>query len=138
METNAIIIQATVNAPIEKVWECWTTPSDIIKWNHALDEWHSPSALNDLQERGRFSYRMEAKDGSMGFDFSGVYTKVIINKQIDYSLDDDRQVKITFSSSKGNTEIIETFETENVNTAEMQRLGWQAILNNFKKYVEGK
>lgn len=135
-EKIAITVQATIDLPIDKVWKYWTTPDDITKWNYASDDWHSPQAVNDLQEGGRFSYRMEAKDGSIGFDFSGIYNKVILHKKIDYTLDDDREVTITFSSVDGKTEIIETFEAENEYTYEMQQAGWQAILNNFKKRVE--
>jgi uncharacterized protein YndB with AHSA1/START domain len=135
-EKTKITVQATINAPIEKVWKYWTTPVDIIKWNHALDDWHTTHAVNDLRLWGKFSSRMEAKDGSMGFDFSGVYKNVILLKQIDYTLDDDREVTITFSSVDGKTEIVETFEAENVYPPEKQREGWQAIINNFKKYAE--
>jgi uncharacterized protein YndB with AHSA1/START domain len=135
-EKKTMTVRAIINAPVEKVWKCWTTPDDIIKWNHALDDWHTTHAVNDLRLWGKFSSRMEAKDGSTGFDFSGVYKRVILYKQIEYTLDDGREVTITFNSFEDKTEIIETFETENVYPAEMQREGWQAIMNNFKKYVE--
>lgn len=137
-EKTTITVQAKINAPIEKVWKCWTTPNDIVKWNYAADEWHSPQAENDLRLGGRFRFRMEAKDGSMGFDFSGFYNKVILLKQIDYTLDDEREVTIIFSSAEGKTEIIETFEAEDTNPLELQRFGWQSIMNNFKKYTENK
>lgn len=137
-EKTAITVQVKINVPIEKVWKCWTTPEDITKWNNASTDWHTTHAVNNLRTGGKFSSRMEAKDGSMGFDFSGVYKKVILHKQIDYTLDDDREVTIAFSSADGKTEIIETFEAENVYPPEKQREGWQAIMDNFKKYVENK
>jgi len=141
MESNEKIkikVQATINVPVEKVWKYWTTPDDIINWNNASPDWHTTHAMNDLRTGGKFSSRMEAKDSSMGFDFSGVYKKVILHKQIDYTLDDDREVSITFSSADGKTEIVETFEAENIYPPEKQREGWQAIMDNFKKYAEKK
>jgi uncharacterized protein YndB with AHSA1/START domain len=137
-EKTKITVQATINAPVEKVWKYWTTPDDIIKWNNASSDWHTTHAVNDLRLWGKFSSRMEAKDGSMGFDFSGVYKNVILHKQIDYTLDDNREVTIAFSSVDGKTEIVETFEAENVYPHEKQREGWQAIMDNFKKYAENK
>jgi len=137
-EKTKITVQAIINAPVEKVWKCWTTPDDIIKWNNASPDWHTTHAMNDLRTGGKFSSRMEAKDESMGFDFSGVYKKVILHKQIDYTLDDDREVSITFSLADGKTEIVETFEAENVYPPEKQREGWQSIMDNFKKYAEKK
>lgn len=139
METTArtkITISASINAPIEEVWKRWTHPEDIVGWNHASDDWHTPRAENDLSRGGHFNYRMEARDGSFGFDFSGVYDLVIINKQIDYTLDDDRIVKILFTAAGDQTEITETFEAEGTNAIELQRFGWQSILDNFKKYAE--
>jgi len=141
METSGkttITVQTKINVPIELVWKCWTTPEDIIKWNNASDDWHTPRAENDLQAGGHFNYRMEAKDGSMGFDFYGVYEKVKINEHIEYTAGDGRKVKIVFSPLGNNTEIIETFEAESINPIDLQRGGWQAILDNFKKYVESK
>ncbi len=139
METigrTIIAVSATINAPVEKVWKRWTTPEDIKAWNNASYDWHTPKASNDLQKDGRFSYRMEARDGSTGFDFEGVYNNVIENKLIDYTLGDGRKVKVTFTPSGNKTRIIETFEAENTNPVELQRDGWQAILNNFRKYTE--
>ena len=136
IEKTIITVQTKINAPIELVWKLWTTPKDIEKWNHASDEWHTPKAENDLRVGGKFNYRMDAKDGSMGFNLEGIYEKLIVNKQIDYTLLDDRKVKIIFSPADGKTQIIETFEAENVNSIELQRGGWQAILDNFKKYAE--
>ena len=139
METanfTAITVQTTVNAPIEKVWKFWTEPVHIIKWNNASDDWHTPRAENDLRVGGKFSARMEAKDGSFGFDFGGDYTNVIEHKIIEYILGDGRKVKIEFSSEGNTTTVVETFDAENTHSAEMQRSGWQAILDNFKKYTE--
>ena len=136
MVKTIITVRASVNAPIEKVWRNWITPESIIKWNNASEDWHTLRAAKDFRKDGRFSYRMEAKDGSMGFDFEGTYDRIIENKQIDYTIGDGRKVKITFSSDGNKTEIIESFEAENTNSVEMQRNGWQSILDNFKKYSE--
>jgi uncharacterized protein YndB with AHSA1/START domain len=131
-----ITVRTSVNQPVETVWKHWTSPESIIGWNNASDDWHAPRASNDLRKDGKFNYRMEAKDKSMGFDFEGVYDKVIVNKQIDYTLGDGRKVKITFASDGTATEVVETFEAENTNTIELQRNGWQSILDNFKKFTE--
>jgi len=133
---ETITVETLVNAPIEKVWTFWSSPEHIIKWNNASDDWHTPHAENDLRPGGNFSYRMEARDGSMGFDFSGVYDAVIPNQQIEYTIGDGRKVKITFTPSGQGTLVTETFEAENTHTLEMQRGGWQAILDNFKSHVE--
>ncbi len=131
-----IMVQATINLPVEKVWKFWTNPQHIVKWNNASDDWHSPHAENDLRPGGKFTVRMEAKDGSTGFDFGGVYDKVTLNEEIDYTLGDGRKVKIAFTRLGNRSEIIESFEAENTNPVEMQRNGWQSILYNFKKYAE--
>ena len=140
METKnkiMITVKATINAPIQKVWMFWTSPEHIVKWNHASDDWHTTFAEVDLREGGKFLSRMEAKDGSFGFDFWGVYDKLILNQQIEITLGDDRKVSVTFSSlDDDKTEVIETFEAENTNPIELQRGGWQAILDNFKKHAE--
>jgi|SRR4030095_10836245 uncharacterized protein YndB with AHSA1/START domain len=139
METqNKVIItvENTINAPVEKVWEYWTKPTHITQWNHASDDWHTPSAKNDLRVGGNFVYRMEAKDGSLGFDFGGVYDAVTANKYIEYTIGDGRRVKVTFSPTGNKTKITENFEAETQNPIELQRGGWQAILDNFKKYTE--
>jgi uncharacterized protein YndB with AHSA1/START domain len=138
METQAktITVENTVKAPVEKVWQFWTSPEHITKWNYASDDWHSPFAQNDLRIGGKFLSRMEAKDGSFGFDFGGVYDEVNINKMIAYTIGDGRKVKINFSANGSETRIVETFEAENTNSIEMQRGGWQSILDNFKKYAE--
>ncbi|WP_413998253.1 SRPBCC family protein [Flavobacterium sp. W1B] len=134
-KTN-ITVQNTVQAPIDKVWKNWTTPENIVKWNAASDDWHTTKAENDLRTGGKFVWRMEAKNGSMGFDFSGVYDDVKNHSQIASTLDDGRKWKITFTDKGDKTEVVETFEAETENPIEMQRDGWQAILNNFKKHVE--
>ena len=131
-----IKVETTVNAPVEKVWKLFTTPEDITQWNHASDEWHSPKAENDLQPGGKFSYRMEAKDGSFGFDFAGTYDAVRPYEYIQYTLDDGRIVKVDFRANGDTTEIVEVFEAEQTHSEELQRGGWQAILDNFKKYAE--
>ena len=139
METaakTAITIETTINAPVEKVWKFWTLPEHITKWNSASDDWHTPKAENDLRAGGKFAARMEAKDGSFGFDFGGVYDAVKTNELIEYTLGDGRKVAVNFTPSGNETKLSETFEAENTNSIEMQRGGWQAILNNFKKYVE--
>lgn len=131
-----ITIETTINAPVEKVWSYWTTPEHIIKWNNASDDWHTTKAENDLRVGGKFSSRMEAKDGSLGFDFGGVYDKININKQIAYTLGDNRKVNISFTESEKGIRVVEIFEAETENSLELQRFGWLAILNNFKKYTE--
>lgn len=134
--TKTITVEATVNAPIEKVWKLWSEPSHIKNWNNASPDWHTPAAENDLRTGGKFNVRMEAKDGSFGFDFGGVYDEVNLHRDIAYTMGDGRKVKITFAKSGGSTQVIETFEPETENSLEMQRGGWQAILDNFKKYTE--
>lgn len=131
-----ITIQSTINASIDKVWEFWTLPEHITKWSFASPEWHTPYAENDLREGGKFSSTMAAKDGSMSFDFGGEYTLVEKNKAIQYVLGDGRKVEITFTETPNGVEIIESFDPETQNPEEMQRGGWQAILDNFKSYVE--
>lgn len=133
---NTITIETNVNAPVEKVWEFWSSPEHITKWNTASDDWHTPHAENDLRAGGKFSARMEAKDGSFGFDFGGVYDEVKTNELISYTLGDGRKVSITFTDEGTSTKITESFEAETQNSVEMQRGGWQAILDNFKKYTE--
>ena len=135
-EKTVITVENTINAPVEKVWECWTKPEHIIKWNNASDDWHAPRAENDLRVGGSFITRMEAKDGSMGFDFGGVYDAVKNNEFIEYTMGDGRQVKITFSAQGNRTRVVESFDAESTNSLELQQGGWQAILDNFKKYTE--
>lgn len=131
-----VTIQATVNAPVEKVWSYWNLPEHVTQWNAAIEEWHCPRAENDLRVGGTFSYEMAAKDGSMSFDFGGVYDEVTEHKLIAYSLGDGRKVTITFTAQGNQTHINEVFDAESENPVEMQQAGWQAILNNFKKYTE--
>lgn len=133
---QSITVEATVHAPVAKVWEYWTKPEHIVKWNQASDDWHTTSSENDLRAGGKFSARMEAKDGSFGFDFWGIYDVVKENECIEYTLGDDRKVKIVFAGNGNETEVTETFEAESENSPEMQQAGWQAILDNFKKYTE--
>lgn len=139
METGnntAITVTATVNAPVAKVWELWNQPEHITNWCHASDDWHAPYADNDLRVDGKFKTTMAAKDGSFSFDFGGVYTDVVENSLIAYGLEDGRKVKIEFVAHDDVTTVTETFDPESINPIEMQRGGWQAILDNFKKYTE--
>ncbi len=134
---EAIRVEATIDAPIEKVWSFWTEPHHIVHWNQASDDWHTPYAENDLQIGGKFLSRMAAKDGSFSFDFSGTYTKVELDEIIEYTLEDERKVSVLFEKiSENQSKVIETFEVENENPVDLQQAGWQAILNNFKNYVE--
>jgi uncharacterized protein YndB with AHSA1/START domain len=141
METKVklkITVKTVVKAPVEKVWKYWTSDEDIVHWNNASEEWYTPRAENNLRKGGNFNYRMEALDGSMGFDFWGIYDKVLTMKQIEYTLGDDRKVRINFSTLGKETEVVETFEAEDQNSVELQRTGWQSILDNFKKYAEAE
>lgn len=131
-----ITISATINAPVEKVWTYYTEPEHLMQWNFATDDWMCPSATNDLRVGGTFTSRMEAKDGSFGFDFGGTYSEVIPNERIVYSMSDGRKVELNFSEQDGVTTVETIFDAEKENPEEMQREGWQAILNNFKKHVE--
>nr|WP_029034577.1 SRPBCC family protein [Salinimicrobium terrae] len=135
-ENQKISVKTEINAPADKVWKYWTEPKHITQWNFANSDWHSPAAKNDLKENGKFSYRMEAKDGSHGFDFEGVYNKVEPYKKISYTLSDGRKTHVYFSKKGNSTIIEETFDADKSHSAEMQRNGWQAILDNFKNYVE--
>lgn len=136
MENNKIVIQVTVNAPIEKVWEIWTQPKHITKWAFASDDWMSPSAENDLRVDGKFKTRMEAKDKNEGFDFEGVYSTVEEYSVIEYDMSDGRHVKTVFEQLPEGVRVTQIFDPENENSIEMQRHGWQEILNNFKNYTE--
>ncbi len=131
-----ITVQNTINASIEKVWELWTAPEHVMKWNNASEDWHTPFAENDLKVGGKFKYTMASKDGTMRFDFEGIYTNVVNPSLIEYKLADDRKVKITFESQKNGVLLIEKFDPETENSEALQQQGWQAILDNFKKYVE--
>lgn len=131
-----ITIETTVQVSVEDAWFYWTEPEHITKWSAASDEWHAPKAENDLRAGGKFITRMEAKDGSFGFDFGGIYDEVNMHRLISYTLDDGRKVTITFADQGNKTKITEVFEAEAENSIEMQRDGWQAILDNFKRYSE--
>lgn len=136
METKKVTVQSSINAPIEKVWNYWNAPEHITKWNAASPDWHTLKSENDLRVGGRFTSRMEAKDGSFGFDFGGTYDEVVEHQSIRYTMDDGRQTDITFTSDGNGTKVVETFDAESQNPVEMQQAGWQAILDNFKKYTE--
>lgn len=130
-----VTIEATVNAPLAKAWEVYTKPEYITQWNFASDDWHCPTSENDLRTGGNFSSRMEAKDGSFGFDFAGTYTEVRDQEYIEYTIG-DRSVEVTFTPEGDSTKVVVVFEVEDENSMEMQRGGWQAILDNFKKCAE--
>ena len=139
MESNTktiITVEAIIDAPIETVWKNWTSPQNIVLWNAASEDWHTTWAENDLRIDGKFCFRMEAKDGSAGFDFGGKYEEVQANEQITYTADDGRKVKVIFTKEEYKTRIVQLFEAENENPIKLQKKGWQAILNNFKNYVE--
>lgn len=134
--TTKVTVEATINAPVEKVWNYWSEPAHIMKWNSASDDWHTPFSENDLRTGGEFKSRMEAKDGSFGFDFGGTYDDVVTHKRIAYTMGDGRKVHVDFTTTGDQTHVSETFDAESQNPVEMQRGGWQAILDNFKKYTE--
>lgn len=131
-----ITVQTEVAAPIKEVWDTWVKPDHITKWNFAIDEWCCPRAEIDLRVSGGFKYRMEARDGSVGFDFEGAFTKVTPQQSLHFELGDNRIITIEFMQTANGTLVAESFEAEDENSAEQQKQGWQSILNNFKKYVE--
>lgn len=133
-----IKVTTIINAEMDQVWRAWTTPDDINLWNAASDDWHNPKSRLDLKPGGTFSYRMEARDGSMGFDFEGTYTKVIEKNLIEYFMADGREVSVQFIQLEGGVRVIEEFDAETENEPELQRQGWQSILDNFKRHVELK
>ena len=133
---QTVTVETIVNAPIEKVWELWNSPEHITRWNSPSEDWHSPRSENDLRTGGKFNTRMEAKDGSFGFDFEGIYDDVREHDLIAYTLGDGRKVFVKFSQKGNSTAISEKFEAESLNSIEMQQSGWQAILDNFKAYAE--
>jgi uncharacterized protein YndB with AHSA1/START domain len=133
---KSITVQTTINAPLEHVWKLYTEPKHITQWNNASKDWHTPRAVNDLRAGGKFLFRMEARDGSQGFDFNGTYTQIKTNQLITYTIGDGRTVRVQFTEQDERTNVLVTFEPEGINPLEMQRDGWQAILNNFKRYVE--
>jgi len=136
VELKRITVEAIINIPVAKVWKAWNTPSDIMQWNFADPSWHSPRSENDLRVGGKFKNRMEAKDGSFGFDFEGIYDKVELNKEISYTMGDGRKATVFFEDQDGKTKVQTIFDAETENDPEFQKQGWQAILNNFVKYVE--
>lgn len=133
---SKITISTTIKAPVEKVWEFYTKPEHIVHWNNASEDWHTTRSENDLVVGGKFLSRMESVDGKEGFDFSGVYSQVDLFKIIKYSMDDGRVVEITFTDNNESTDMTIIFDAEEINPLEMQKMGWQAILDNFKNYVE--
>jgi uncharacterized protein YndB with AHSA1/START domain len=135
-ERTSVTVQATIQAPVQIVWKNWTSPQAIVQWNYASEDWHTPHAENDLRVGGTFRSRMEAKDGSFGFDFEGIYDAVRENEYIEYHLADGRKIKVSFFAEGASTRVTETFDTETENPVEMQRQGWQAILDNFRKFTE--
>lgn len=130
-----ITVETTVQAPLEAVWQAWNNPEDIVQWNAASDDWHTTRATVDLREGGQFTSRMEAKDGSAGFDFAGTYTRIVPQERIEYVMDDGREVVIEFQAGADGVKVRESFDAENTNSAELQRMGWQAILDNFARHV---
>lgn len=133
-----ITIETLVKADLNTVWVAWSNPEDIKQWNAASDDWHTTQSTVDLCEGGKFSSRMEAKDGSAGFDFEGTYTRIVAQNIIEYRLEDGRDVKVEFTEGADGVIVRETFEAESQNDPELQRQGWQAILDNFARYVEAK
>ena len=133
-----ITIETAVKAKLNKVWDAWNNPADIQQWNTAQDDWHTTLSSVDLREGGKFRSRMEAKDGSEGFDFEGTYTSVVPHKTIEYRMSDDREVKVELVERAGSVLVRETFDAETENPPELQRTGWQAILDNFARHVEAQ
>jgi uncharacterized protein YndB with AHSA1/START domain len=133
-----ITIETVVNAAPEAVWNAWNNPADIQEWNAAQDDWHTTRSAVDLREGGKFMSRMEAKDGSVGFDFEGTYTRVVPHQAVEYRMSDGREVQVEFSETAGGVRVRETFDAETENSPELQRNGWQAILDNFRRHVESK
>lgn len=131
-----ITVQSEINKSIEKVWKLWTSPEHIMQWNNASDDWYTPHAENDLRVGGKFKYTMGSRDGTMSFDFEGVYTNVVNHSLIEYKLADNRKVIVAFKSQENGVVVTEKFDPETENSEALQQQGWQAILDNFKKYAE--
>ena len=131
-----ITVETLVNAPLQAVWNAWNDPEDIKRWTSAQEDWHTTRSTVDLREGGKFVSRMEAKDGSEGFDFEGTYTRIVPQQSVEYRMSDGREVAVHFAERDGGVLVKETFDAETMNTPELQRLGWQAILDNFGRYVE--
>lgn len=136
MSFEKITINALVHANVKKTWDYYTQPQHITKWNFASDDWQCPSASNDMRVGGKYAARMEAKDGSFGFDFEAVYDEVKAGESFTYTLGDSRKVTVNFVSKNNDTEVVIIFDAETVNSIDLQKNGWQTILNNFKKYTE--
>lgn len=136
MKRKSVVVETVVVASLEQVWTSWVSPDHVIGWNFASDDWHTPQATNDLHVGGRFVYTMAAKDGSFSFDFSGTFIEITKCQKVITRLDDDRYVTVEFEQAENGVRVRETFEIEDENSEELQRQGWQAILDNFKKYVE--
>jgi uncharacterized protein YndB with AHSA1/START domain len=132
-----ITVETVVKADLNRVWSAWNDPEAIKQWNAASDDWHTPKSTVDLREGGRFTSRMEAKDGSEGFDFEGTYTRVLPRQLIEYRMSDGREVRVEFKPDAGGVRVTEAFDAETENSADLQRQGWQAILDNFARHVEG-
>jgi uncharacterized protein YndB with AHSA1/START domain len=133
-----ITVETVVKAKLDRVWDAWNNPADIQQWNSAQDDWHTTRSTVDLREGGKFASRMEAKDGSEGFDFEGTYTRIVPYKTIAYRMSDGREVTVEFAERPGGVRVKETFDAETENPAELQRQGWQAILDHFGRHVEAK
>lgn len=133
-----ITVETIVKADLDEVWNAWNTPEDIMQWNAASDDWHTSISRVDLRPGGRFYARMEAKNGTVGFDFEGTYTSVIDKQLIEYNMSDGRTVLVTFEEVEGGVKVTETFDADNEYSVEMQQQGWQSILQSFKKYLEEK
>ena len=139
METKkTITVQAVINAPVDKVWNLWTTPGHITKWNNASDDWHTPYVENDINTGGKFLFVMERKDGSNGFDFKGIYDEVLLHKKISYTTSDGRKATNLFDVTSGGVKITEMFEPSKEDSPELQRDFVAGVLRNFKAYVESK
>lgn len=133
-----ITVESVVNAGLDQVWDAWSNPSDIVQWNSAQEDWHTTRSEVDLREGGRFVSRMEARDGSEGFDFEGTYTRVVPQKTIEYRMSDGREVEVQFIERADGVLVKNIFDAETENPPELQQQGWQAILNNFRRHVEAK
>lgn len=133
-----ITVERLIKADIAAVWKAWNNPDDIVRWNAASEDWHTTKATVDLREGGKFSARMEARDGSVGFDFEGVYSRIIPEKSLAYRMEDGREVSVEFKPERDGILVTETFDSESENPPEMQRAGWQAILDSFARHVEAK
>jgi uncharacterized protein YndB with AHSA1/START domain len=133
-----ITVETLIRAELDAVWNAWNNPDDIRQWNNAQDDWHTTKSTVDLREGGLFTAQMEARDGSAGFDFEGSYTRIVPGKVIEYRMSDGREVSVEFAERPGGVLVKETFDTESQNPPELQRQGWQAILDNFGRHVEAK